>query len=171
MVKLTEVASHLGLSVTRVSQLISADILPKAPRGRHDLAACRLAYLEHLREIAAGRGSRDGGLDLVAERARLARAQAEKVERENKIADGLYLEVAVVHRLVTGSFARVRAKLLASPARLAPVMAPAMSPAAAQGVLKTEIYTALNELGSTQITGITDTGDLTFTEVTMEREQ
>ena len=153
MVKLTEVASHLGLSVTRVSQLISADILPKAPRGRHDLAACRLAYLEHLREIAAGRGSRDGGLDLVAERARLAAAQSEKVERENAVAAGEFLPRGEVHIAVVSAFALVRSKILALPSRLAPVMAPAMTPAEAQSILKDACNESLDELAATDIAG------------------
>jgi len=147
MAKLAELADHLGLSVTRVSQLKSAGILPKAPRGKHDLDACRVAYLAHLREVAAGRSAAYGDLDLASERARLAAAQAMKVERENKIADGLYLEVAVVHRLVTGSFARVRAKLLALPSKLAPLVA-ATTPAKAAAILKNDIYAALNELAT-----------------------
>ena len=98
MAKLSDLADHLGLSVARISQLKSAGILPDAPRGKHDLDACRCAYLKHLREVAAGRGSRDGGgLDLVEERARLARAQAEKVERENAVAEGKFLRVRSFH--------------------------------------------------------------------------
>jgi len=164
MSKLTEVAEHLGLSLTRVSQLVTAGILPEAPRGKHDLDASRAAYLAHLREVAAGRMAKDGGgFDLVAERARLAHAQAEKCERENRIADGLYLEVAVVHRLVTGSFARVRAKLLALPSKLAPLVSGTTS-AKAQGALKSEIYAALNELGSTRLDGVSEEGEIIYTE-------
>ena len=172
MAKLADLAAHLGLSVTRVSQLKTAGILPDAPRGKHDLDASRGAYLEHLREVAAGRQSKDGsGLDLVAERALLAREQRKKIERENAVAEGEFLPRGEVHIAVTASFRRVRSKLLAMPSKLAPLMSPAMSPAAAQGVLKSEIYAALNELASTQITGITDTGDLIYTETKMETEQ
>ncbi len=120
MAKLSDLADHLGLSVARISQLKSAGILPDAPRGKHDLDACRAAYLAHLREVAAGRGSKDGsGLDLVAERARLAKAQAAKVERENAVADGALLPAADIHDMVTLAFARVRSHLLAMPSKLA----------------------------------------------------
>ena len=143
-----EVASHLGISPTRVSELKSAGILPEAKRRANNLTACRAAYLSHLREVAAGRMAKDGGgFDLVTERARLAHAQAVKAERENKIADGLFLEVAVVHRLVTGSFARVRAKLLSLPSKLAPLVSGTTS-AEAQGLLKADIHAALNELAT-----------------------
>ncbi len=147
MAKLAELATHLDLSVARVSQLKSAGILPDAPRGKHDLDACRVAYIRYIREIAAGRGSKDGTVDLVAERARLTKAQAEKVERENKIADGLYMEVAAVHRAVTGSFARVRTKLLVLPSKLASLVA-ATTPAKAQGLLRADIHMALDELAT-----------------------
>jgi len=172
MAKQSEVAKHLGLSVTRVSQLVKAGILPKSARGQHDVDASRTAYLAHLRAVAAGRGSRDGtGLDLVVERARLAAAQAARVERQNAVEAGEFLPRSEVHTAVTASFRRVRSKLLAMPARLAPVLAPAMSPAQAQRILKATIYEALNELASTRVTGISDTGDLVFTETQMEREQ
>jgi phage terminase Nu1 subunit (DNA packaging protein) len=45
----------------------------------------RLAYCAHLREVAAGRSSakaQAAGLDLTAERARLSKLQADKVEIE-----------------------------------------------------------------------------------------
>ena len=172
MAKLSEIAAHLGLSVTRVSQLMTADILPKAPRGKHDLGACRTGYLEHLREVAAGRGSKDGsGLDLVAERARLAAAQAEKCERENKIADGKFLEVATFHLMVTSAFRRVRSKLLALPSKMAPLMVGAKTPAEAHGILKTEIYAALNELAATRVAGISEDGEIIDAETMAEEGQ
>ena len=161
-----EVASHLGISPTRVSELKSAGILPEARRRANDLNTCREVYLEHLREVAAGRMAKDGGgVDLVTERARLARAQAEKCERQNAIAEGKFLEVAVVHRLVTGSFARVRAKMLSLAGKLAPLLAPAMTEAKAQGMLKDDIYAALNELATPPV-GNWDTRNCIWTDDT-----
>ena len=104
MAKLAEVATHLDLSVARVSQLKSAGIMPDAPRGKHDLDACRKAYIGHLRAIAGGRGSKDGTVDLVAERALLAREQRKKIERENAVAEGEFLPRGEVHIAVTASF-------------------------------------------------------------------
>ncbi len=166
-----EVANHLGISPTRVSQLKSAGILPEARRRANNLTACRRAYLEHLREIAAGRGSKDGAVDLVAERARLTKAQAEKCERENAVAEGRFLARDKFHFMVTSAFARVRAKLLALPSRMAPLLAPEMTPAEAQAMLKDVVYQALDELASTRATGISDDGEIIYTETTMEREQ
>ena len=147
MATLAEIADHLDLSVRSVSSLKRAGVIAAAGRGAHDLDAVRVSYIQHLREAAAGRSAAYGELDLTAERARLAKAQAAKAERENKIAEGEFLEVAAVHRMVTGSFARVRAKMLALPSKLAPLVA-ATTPAKAQELLRADIHMALNELAT-----------------------
>ncbi len=146
-----EVANHLGISPTRVSQLKSAGILPEARRRANDLDACRAAYLEHIREVAAGRSAAYGGLELVAERARLARAQAENMERKNAIQDGQYLETRAVHIMATTTLLIVRSHLLAIPPRLAPLVAPDMTPAAEQTILQKEIYATLDEMAATNL--------------------
>ena len=172
MAKLSELAAHLGLSVTRVSQLKSAGVLPDAPRGRHDLDACRTAYLTHLREVAAGRMAKDGGgFDLVTERARLAAAQAEKVERQNAVEKGDLIPAAEFHQMMTSAFVRVRAKLLALPSRLTPVLAIETKAAVVEAVLKAEIYAALNELAATRITADGQAVDGPDAASEMERDQ
>ena len=164
MAKLTEVAEHLDLSTTRIHGLLKAGILPKAGRAAYDLDACRVAYIRYIREIAAGRGSKDGAVDLVAERARLTKAQAEKCERENAVAEGEFLARDKVHFMVTSAFARVRAKLLGLPSKLAPLVVAAKTAAGAQAVLKDAVYQALNELAGTKIAGISDDGEVIYTE-------
>ncbi len=151
MAKLTEVAEHLDLSTTRIHQLVKAGILPKSGRAAYDLDKCRIAYIRYIREIAAGRGSKDGTVDLVAERARLTRAQALKAERENAIHEGEYFEVKSFHRLATVSMLIMRSKLLAIPPKLAPLVAPEMTPGEAQATLTKVIYEVLNELAATDL--------------------
>ncbi len=151
MATLAEIADHLDLSVRSVSGLKRSGILPDAGRGTNDLNVCRKAYIGHLREVAAGRGSKDGTVDLVAERARLTRAQAEMTERKNAVAEGEYLERRSVHIMVTNTLAICRARLLSIPHKLAPFMAPAMSAQAAGGILKKGIYECLDDLASTKI--------------------
>ncbi len=160
MAKLTEVAEHLDLSTTRIHGLVKAGILPKSGRAAYDLDACRVAYIRYIREIAAGRGSKDGAVDLVAERARLTKAQALKCERENAVAEGEFLRTAVFHTMVTAAFRRVRSKLLAMPSKLAPLMAPAMTPAEAQAMLRDTVHAALDELAATNVAGISEDGEI-----------
>jgi len=49
---------------------------------------------------------------------------------------------------------------LALPSKLAPLVAPAMTEAKAQGILKDDIYQALNELAATKIAGISENGEI-----------
>lgn len=80
-------AELVGLSESRVSQLVAAGII----RRGATLHGCLLSYCAHLREVAAGRVSGElGGLDLVQERAALAREQRRSYEHKNAIAEGLY---------------------------------------------------------------------------------
>ncbi len=54
-----------------------------------------LAYCDHLREVAAGRGG-EAGKELTAERARLAREQADRLAMQNAVTRG---ELAPAHLL------------------------------------------------------------------------
>lgn len=58
------------------------------------------AYIGNLREQAAGRAAAEGGLDLVAERARLARAQAIRVETANALAARELAPVSVLAEVI-----------------------------------------------------------------------
>ena len=73
-----EVAVHLDLSDRSVRELE----VKLGMGGDYTLNDFRVAYIRHLREQAAGRAT-TGDLDLATERARLAAAQAERVERTN----------------------------------------------------------------------------------------
>ena len=52
-----EVAAHLGVSAKYISDLIGKGVLKRAPVGKYDLDECRKAYIENIREQAAGRAS------------------------------------------------------------------------------------------------------------------
>ncbi|KJS40366.1 MAG: hypothetical protein VR70_05865 [Rhodospirillaceae bacterium BRH_c57] len=90
-----EVAEHLDLSDRSVRDLISRGVFSKTGRGALDLDACRVSYLRHLRERAAGRASDAAeaeGLNIEVERARLAKEQADhyamkNAERRNELVE------------------------------------------------------------------------------------
>lgn len=97
MANQTELAAHLDVSQQTVSKLKSKGVLPaRDRRSGFDLDVCRLAYIRHLRTSAAGRDSTKPG-SLEAERARLASAQAEAIERKNAIERG---ELGVRHDMI-----------------------------------------------------------------------
>lgn len=68
----------VGITQQAVSLLVGRQLLPDGA----SLGEWLLAYTDHLREMAAGRGG-EGSLVLATERARLAREQADKVAMQN----------------------------------------------------------------------------------------
>jgi len=85
----------VGISQPAVSDLLKRNVLSQGAAGGIWLHQ----YCDHLREQAAGRAAA-GELDLAAERARLARAQSERIEMQNaetrrESAPVVLLEIAV----------------------------------------------------------------------------
>ena len=88
-----EFADMVGVSEARISQLMTEGALPKGATAHQML----LAYCERLRDQAAGRmGGELGGLDLVQERAALAREQRIAQEMKNAVARGEFAPVGVL---------------------------------------------------------------------------
>ncbi len=120
-----EIAEHLDLSQQAVSQLLASGVLPHARRAELDIHVCRIAYVRHLREIAAGRVSEAAsaeGLDLVEQRARLAKSQADAQEMKNHTTRGALIPRPAMVSVLTASFANCRSRLLAIPTRAAPLL-------------------------------------------------
>lgn len=88
--------------------------------------------------------------DLDEERTRLARAQADAKEVENRARNGELIEVAVMDMTVIAAFARVRSRLLSMPSKLAPILCPD-APADAEAVLVQHVHEALRELAETNV--------------------
>jgi phage terminase Nu1 subunit (DNA packaging protein) len=73
----------VGISQPAVSGLMSRRVLADGASGGEWL----LAYCEHLREVAAGRGG-DGAVELTTERALLAREQRDRIAMQNAVTRG-----------------------------------------------------------------------------------
>ncbi len=82
----------VGVTQQAISAMVTAGALP--PSGT--LGEMLLAYCERLREQAAGRLGEEGGLDLVQERAALARSQRISQDMKNDIARGEYAPIGVL---------------------------------------------------------------------------
>ncbi|MBS7812882.1 hypothetical protein [Roseococcus pinisoli] len=120
----SDVARHLLLDQSSVSKLIASGILPRAARGALDLDACRDAYIRHLRDAAAGRGtaSEEDSGQLTTERIRYARAQADALQLKNDLAMRRVAPVDVMVDMVTLTFRSVRNKFLAIPSTDSPAI-------------------------------------------------
>lgn len=83
----------IGVSEARVSQLVSEGIIVRGDTAHEWL----IGYCERLRDQAAGRaGSETGGLDLVQERAALAREQRIAQALKNDISRGEYAPIGLL---------------------------------------------------------------------------
>ncbi|GEO99509.1 hypothetical protein GCM10007887_24240 [Methylobacterium haplocladii] len=107
------IAAAFDLSSRRVSQLAEKGIVVRVGRGRFDLDASTLNYIRHLREVAAGRG--EGAPDLTAERARLAKEQADGHALKNATIRGSMLDATEAGSRWAGEMVKLRSRLLAVP--------------------------------------------------------
>ena len=88
-----EFAQIVGVSEASISSRVSSGVLVRGDTAHEWL----ITYCEHLRDTAAGRGSGGlGGLDLVQERAALARSQREAQDLKNAVARGEYAPIGVL---------------------------------------------------------------------------
>lgn len=92
-----EFAQIIGVSEARVSQLVAEGWLVRGETAHNML----LAYCERLRDVAAGRASGEsGGLDLVQERARLAKLQGDGVEIKNAVLRGQFAPIGLLSEVL-----------------------------------------------------------------------
>jgi len=117
-----EIAEHLDLSDRTVRELKKRGVFGADARGQLDLAACRIAYIRHLRERAAGRTSdaaEDEDLDLAKERALLAREQRERIALQNAEERGELVRIADFSSAVLAVLEMTKAKVMRVPAKVA----------------------------------------------------
>ncbi len=146
-----EIAAHLDLSDRSVRELLDKGVLPNARRGALNLDQCRVAYIRHLREMAAGRGTGPSADDLTAERARLAREQADHYALRNAAMRLELLPRADITRAVSAAFQIVRDRLTALPARLAGPLARLSEPAEVRARLSDAVNGVLVELSEERV--------------------
>ncbi|HLA35374.1 MAG TPA: hypothetical protein VJ001_10975 [Rhodocyclaceae bacterium] len=137
-----DIAVHLGLSQSAVSQLMSE--LGIDWRSA-DLSTIRLAYIARLREQAAGRLAK-GDLDLTTERAGLSRAQRERVELQNAVLRGSLVDVEGVRFAVTNLAAYTRSGFELIADKLSGRLAAIATERECHAVLSTEIEQVLSDL-------------------------
>lgn len=138
-----ELAAYLDVIPRTVWRLADEGLVVRAGRGRYDLAASVRTYVTHIRAMAAGRAG-DEQAGLTAERARLAREQADAVALRNAIARGEMVPAADVEREWSSILRNVRSRMLAVPSRVA-ARVPTLTKADV-ALVEHEVAAALTEL-------------------------
>lgn len=140
--KLDLLAEILGLTPRRIQQLVEDEVIPKPEKpGAYDIPACVQNYFYKL--YAA---DEDESLDGKFERARKAKAEADRIEFELEIKKNKYVQADLVEYELEKIIMNCRAKLLALPRKLAPLLATAQTPNEVEDNLTGGINEALNEL-------------------------
>lgn len=117
----SEMAQLLGITANRVRTLARDGMLHRPVRGRYDVRASLKTYIGDLRDKASrlgyAGGKHLGKSDLEAEKLRLARQQADKIEIQNAAARGELVKASDVERAWAAVLRDVRAAMLAVPSR------------------------------------------------------
>lgn len=153
------IARLLDLTERRVQQLAREGVIPPAARtgaerGRYDLVGAVRGYVRYLREQAVR--SQTGAADFGAERARLVKAKADLAEMDAGARRSDLLPAAEVEDAWIAVLARLRARLLVLPDRLAPLVQEETTIAGARASIRETIVEALTELSSLPVTAAPD---------------
>ena len=143
MASLDDCANHLGVQQPTLTRLIKEGIIDKQDRGKYEVDAVRLQYLKHIRNLA---GNNNNNLELGAERARLAKEQADAKEMENAVERGDLVYIEKVARHFEQQLTKTRNKLLAAPTRVAAEAHAAATVKEVREIIEVAIIEALDEL-------------------------
>lgn len=155
MATIAEAAAHVFCDERTFKRYLDEGFVTRQPRGAYDLDVVREECIQHFREGMAGRLQRDGN-DRGEAGARKDNAIADRYELEVAQKRGELIPRAEVVAGMSAAFARVRAKLLALPSRLAPVAITLETAAEVQEKLTDGIHEALDQLAGTSIAGVSE---------------
>jgi hypothetical protein len=120
-------------------------VIERRAAGLWDLDECRVAYLRHLRAIAAGRNV---STDLTAARTRSAIAAAEIKGLQAAELRGELVHVDDIRRHDLSIALVIRARALAMPSRIAARWGMTMNAVEANELVRSEVFEMLSELSA-----------------------
>lgn len=136
----------LGVSKSEVKRLVDESIIKKDLRGTYDLLHSIKGYIGYL-QVRSG-GTKGVSADYHEERSRLTKAQADKAEFEAALMAGRLVDVEQLTQAWEGMLSSMRAKLLAIPSKVAPIIADEDEPGVVQNIIDDYMREALEELAS-----------------------
>jgi hypothetical protein len=138
------IAKLLLLTERRVQQLTKEGVIPKAERGRYELAPAVQGYIRYLNERS--RGSDEDVANYERERARKTRAQADEAEERVRLMRGQSHDAEAVAFYMGKSIAATRARLLSIPNATAAAVSESSDPEECRRILSNACREAAQEL-------------------------
>lgn len=142
IVSVTELAEILGVEVRRVNQLAKSGIIDKVAHGKYELSDCVSRYISFLKKGRKedGEESNDqSDLNPRYERARMYKAQAEKLEMDNAVTKKEYIHSSEVRNFLLEFGNLLVSQIDALPGRLSSSLSEQLNVETAQ------IYTLLKD--------------------------
>ena len=135
----------LGISRASIANLATDGVLPRASRGLFSLSACVQAYVQHKRVAAGG----NDVANLTVERSRLAKAKADKAERDARVEAGDLIPADDIDAAWIATAAMIRTRILAVPKKIAPRVISLKTATEAEQLMGKELNAALAALAET----------------------
>jgi phage terminase Nu1 subunit (DNA packaging protein) len=146
------IAKLLMLTERRVQQLAKEGVVPKAERGRYELAPAVQGYIRYLQDRAAGAAPQAGTIDYHVEKARKTKAEADIAEIEAAKRRGDAIDAAEVKRAWQLILGEVRANLLGNtPQRITSLVLGLDDEAQIKRVIRDEIALAMSAAAETDV--------------------
>lgn len=145
MASQTKIAQQLGINYSTFKGLITRGIVEERPTGQYSYEECSKQYLDHLRKVAANHMTADG-LDLQAERARLAKEQADQKEMENAVERGDLVYINDIVKQFEDQLQKAKVKVLAVPTKVAAEVHAAKEVKECKEIIEEAVKEALSEL-------------------------
>ena len=150
MVEVTEkeLAEYLGLSDRRIRQLFKQGIVIKSQRGKYDLKASVLGYINSLRDKDKNRDETMEKLRLAGEAEKLSHEKLKKRKTELLVlqAEKKLHAAEDVEYFWNTMILAAKSRLTAIPVKVAPLLVGIEDRKEVQHILKREISDALNEI-------------------------
>ncbi len=146
------IAKLLMLTERRVQQLAKEGVVPKAERGRYELAPAVQGYVRYLQDRAAGAAPQAGTIDYHVEKARKTKAEADIAEIEAAKRRGDAIDASEVKRAWQLILGEVRANLLGNtPQRITSLVLGLDDEAKIKRVIRDEIALAMSAAADTDV--------------------
>lgn len=146
------IAKLLMMSDRRVQQLTKDGVIPKAERGRYELAPAVQGYIRFLQERQMGNAANVGNIDYNVEKARKIKFEADIAEVEAAKRRGEAIDAQEVKRAWQLILGEIRANLLNNtPARIASLILGKENETEIKRIIKAEIGMAMTAAAEADI--------------------